>query len=405
MDFGTVVWHDRLEHAFRTDIGMRVANNQDSFTVQIAESESDWQRRGDLFIVADGMGACAAGELASRLAIECVPWHYDREVAAHTPPRAILAAFRAANIEIHRRGQTNADFHGMGTTCTAMILHPKGALVAHVGDTRAYRLRGVRFERLTFDHSLSSEIQAAAAISPETAGSVPKNILTRALGHRPSVQVDLEGPLSIMPDDTFLLCTDGLSGQVREEEMGGILACLPPAEAVQILVDLANLRGGPDNITVIVTRAVGSVWTGATLPSRTGATSFLRAASRRLAELAKRAANPRALTLRAVTGWFSGKVGTGARNKERPHRQLGRGPYGSTDCSPNAVFAQELAVIVRELREAALEAGWRVDWNHLDMFFDAATSANGVGNSSEAVRQYSHAISFMMAELRQSRWQ
>ena len=252
----------RLEYASLSDIGLRRSNNQDSLAVMPAASQNLWQQRGDLFVVADGMGAHAAGELASKLSTDTVPLVYHK-LMDRTPAEAVLAAVEEANAQIHSRGQASIDFKGMGTTTTVLVLLPYGALLAHVGDSRAYRLRGNRLEQLTFDHSLVWEMRAAGQLQGQVPDYVPKNVITRSLGPNPKVQVDLEGPHPVLPGDTFLMCSDGLSGPVKDEEMGMILGSMPPAEAVRALVDLANLRGGPDNITVIVAKAVGQAWTQA----------------------------------------------------------------------------------------------------------------------------------------------
>ena len=149
----------RLEYAALSDVGLRRSNNQDSLAVMPAASQSLWQQRGDLFVVADGMGAHAAGELASKISTDTVPLVYHK-LMDNTPAEAVLAALEEANAQINNRGQA-IDFRGMGTTTTALVLLPYGALVAHVGDSRAYRLRGNRLEQLTFDHSLVWEIRAA----------------------------------------------------------------------------------------------------------------------------------------------------------------------------------------------------------------------------------------------------
>ena len=149
----------RLEVESLSDVGLRRPNNQDALAVVVAASKGVWQQRGDLFIVADGMGAHAAGERASKLSIDTVPLVYQK-LADRTPGEAMLAALEEANAQIHSRGQASSDFKGMGTTTTALALLPFGALVAHVGDSRAYRLRGTRLEQLTFDHSLVWEMRA-----------------------------------------------------------------------------------------------------------------------------------------------------------------------------------------------------------------------------------------------------
>src|SRR5262245_54415454 len=122
---------------------MRRSNNQDSFAVSLATSMEQWHQRGHLFMVADGMGAHAAGELASRLAIDHVP-HLYRKFDDLSGPEALRRSVLEANAEINRRGQANEEFHNMGTTCTALTLLPQGAVVAHIGDSRVYRLRGSR---------------------------------------------------------------------------------------------------------------------------------------------------------------------------------------------------------------------------------------------------------------------
>ena len=163
------------------------------------------------------------------------------------------------NSEVHRKGQANLDFHNMGTTCSVLVLVPQGALVAHIGDSRVYRLRANHLEQLTFDHSLVWEMQASGQLdeNSDLASALPKNVITRSLGPNANVKVDIEGPFPLEIGDTFLLCSDGLTGKVSDEEIGPILATTTPDEAAQILVDLANLRGGPDNITVVIARVTG----------------------------------------------------------------------------------------------------------------------------------------------------
>jgi len=144
-----VNWDECLEHAEQSDIGMRRATNQDSHRVVLAPDWETWLRRGHLFVVADGMGAHAAGELASDMAAAGIVHQYHKyeDLSA---PEALHRAILETNAEIHRRGQANVDFHNMGTTGSVLALLPQGALVAHVGDSRVYRLRKGVLEQLTF---------------------------------------------------------------------------------------------------------------------------------------------------------------------------------------------------------------------------------------------------------------
>ncbi len=186
-------WEHGLEHAALSDVGLRRANNQDAMAEVIAGSREMWRRRGHLFIVADGMGAHAAGELASKLAVDAVTLAYSKLLDL-PPAQAIGAAIKDANQQIHSRGQADPEFRGMGTTSTSLLLLPEGAMVGHVGDSRAYRLRGQRFEQLTFDHSLVWEMRAANQLPEDQVPDyVPKNIITRSLGPAATVQIDVEG--------------------------------------------------------------------------------------------------------------------------------------------------------------------------------------------------------------------
>ncbi len=375
-----------------------------------AASQSLWQQRGDLFVVADGMGAHAAGELASKISTDTVPLVYHK-LMDHTPPEAVLAALEEANAQINNRGQA-IDFRGMGTTTTALVLLPYGALVAHVGDSRAYRLRGNRLEQLTFDHSLVWEIRAAGQEVPDY---VQKNVITRSLGPNPKVQVDLEGPHPVVAGDTFLMCSDGLSGPVHDAELGMILGSMPPAEAVQALVDLANLRGGPDNITVIIAKAVGPGWTQASgdMPrSRANlrpvpSTLWIAMGVVGLAGLGfliMQQFIPAALFLVATAvlgvGAMIYRQGGEQKGPVLNGQRYGRGPYTAVVCPPSPEFVRHLAETLRELREAAAQADLTVDTEALNILIDRAAAGKQSGDYAQAVRNYCQGISFLVAEFK-----
>ncbi len=244
-----------LQYSDVSDIGLRRHKNQDSSVVLAPWSREQYRRSGWLFVVADGMGAHAAGETASDLAVKTVPAAYQR-LATRSPPLALQSSIQQANDLIHRQGEATAELRGMGTTCTALALLPRGALVGHVGDSRAYRIRRGTIVQFSRDHSLAWEMEA---LQPRTGGEPiplpPKNIITRSLGPHAQVEVDLEGPFPIEEDDTFVVCSDGLSGQVADEEIGLLAGALPTVEAVSALLGLALVRGAPDNVTVVVARA------------------------------------------------------------------------------------------------------------------------------------------------------
>lgn len=411
-----------LQFVVRTDVGMRRAMNQDSSAVVLAEDEQAWASRGHVFLVADGMGAHAAGELASKLAVENLPhlYNHDRDLAA---PEALEKAFLDTNSEIHRRGLANLDFRAMGTTASALVLLPHGALIGHVGDSRIYRLRGARLEQLTFDHSLQWELRSLKVITEgsDSYKAVPKNVITRSLGPNANVVVDLEGPFPLEIGDTFLLCSDGLSGQIEDRELGSLLNHLSPEEAATVLVDLANLRGGPDNITLLIVKIEGP---GLVTASSEG--GHRPAARARKAEAGSLAgwvvmgvcwllalvlwlADQRVpAILLAVAGLFAVGVATVMRLRHRPPAphasarasHLGKAPYVTTACSAESEFVQTLAAILRELREAAIEAGWQVRWSELERLCRTAELARQANDHPAAVRSYAQGISLMMHELR-----
>lgn len=248
MGSGSSLRHHELSH-----VGLRRANNQDARGVVEPWSREQYRRRGWLFVVADGMGAHAAGEEASALAVQEVTATYEK-LAARSPPLALRTSIEDANAKIHARGESSPDLKGMGTTCTALAILPRGALVGHVGDSRAYRVRRGMIEQLSRDHSLAWDLEAQGGADAVLPAGVPRNIITRSMGPHPQVQVDLEGPFPVEVDDVYVLCSDGLSGQVADEEIGALAAALPPKEAAEALVGLALVRGAPDNVTLIVAR-------------------------------------------------------------------------------------------------------------------------------------------------------
>jgi len=237
---------------------MRRANNQDSYAIMLAESQDRFDRRGHLFVVADGMGAHAAGELASKIACEQIAMRY---ISSQKPDmgQALGEAVHQANTAIFDRGQSNPEFHNMGTTASALVLSQGQGYVAQVGDSRVYRLRDGVLEQLTFDHSLVWEMQESGQIRSDSplGKSIPKNVITRSLGPGAHVMADLEGPFELQLGDRYLLCSDGLTGLIEDEDLGVLMDSLSIEKIAPVLVDLANLRGGPDNITVIVVDVTG----------------------------------------------------------------------------------------------------------------------------------------------------
>ncbi len=414
-------WDAYLRVASLSDIGMRRSNNQDNLSVSMASGLEQWKRRGHLFIVADGMGAHAAGELASKLAIDHIPHLYAKfdDISA---PEALKKSVVGANMEIHRRGQANEEFHNMGTTCSVLSLLPQGAVAAHIGDSRIYRMRNNCIEQLTFDHSLVWEMRASGQITEEEelSGKIPKNVITRSLGPYPECKVDVEGPFPVQLNDTFLLCSDGLTGQLSDEEIGAILANLDPDEAVRVLVDLANLRGGPDNITCIVVKVVHPqlATLASAQPIMLGSKKSGRPRINPISWVVLIAAGMATLLFGFMMSWpiaiipgmvfLGGLIWTliqalgGAEKGEMVHgnRRFGKGPYTRTRFGDGAEFSLKLKETAELLRNAAQTEDWNIDWETLDGFHSQAGAALAAGKPTEAIRFYSRSLSFLMDQLR-----
>jgi protein phosphatase len=238
----------RFEAVGYTHIGVLRQSNQDALCECTAKDGS-----ARAFVVADGMGGHAGGETASRLAVETIQQMF---AGSSGPIEARLrSAIEAANERIDRAQLSDSQLSGMGTTGVVLGLTPEGAYVANVGDSRAYRLRGGCLQQLSLDHSVVAELERRGFITAEQALVHPRrNEVLRSLGTEAGVEIDLD-PVDVAPEDIFLLCSDGLSGVVGDADIALLLAREPLEEAGRALIDAANQRGGPDNITVQLVKA------------------------------------------------------------------------------------------------------------------------------------------------------
>ena len=230
-----------IEQTGRTDVGRQRTANEDSLVV-----------RPPMFAVADGMGGAKAGEVASALAVEAVKNAGD----SNEPVEEQLAAIvRSANRRIYDLAVADESRRGMGTTLTLVKVHDGEVSIAHVGDSRAYRMRDSELSQLTRDHSLVAELERSGQITAEAAEHHPqRSIITRALGPEPDVEVDTY-TLGGRDGDLFLICSDGLTSMISDDEVTSILRSAASLdEAAEALVLAANQSGGKDNITVILFR-------------------------------------------------------------------------------------------------------------------------------------------------------
>jgi protein phosphatase len=232
------------DQAYATDTGRQRSANEDSVFV-----------RAPVFVIADGMGGAQAGEVASKTSAES----FDRKLPEGPPERILKQTIEGANRTIHKLARQDPNLAGMGTTTTAAILDEKAEEVAigHVGDSRAYRLRRGKLERLTRDHSLVEEMRRKGQLTEAQAEDHPqRSIITRALGPEPEVEVDLQ-TVPALAGDVFLICSDGLTTMLDDEHIERLLArATSMPNAVRALVDEANRAGGRDNISVIAFKVV-----------------------------------------------------------------------------------------------------------------------------------------------------
>jgi serine/threonine protein phosphatase PrpC len=246
-----------MEVAGLSDVGCQRENNEDSYLYWEPAGDRDFQRKGRLAVIADGMGGYEGGLEASRMAVETVREVYD-QVVNDDPQAALLEAFVTAHERIKDYASRHAELHGMGTTCTALVIRGRQLYFAHVGDSRLYLVRDAKILRLTRDHSYVGRLVESGIVRAEDAEKHPqRHILTAALGAGVEVAVDGGEPGFVLQDgDDLLLCTDGLWGVVTEEELQTAVGGKAPAESCAALVKLALQRGGPDNITVQVLRVL-----------------------------------------------------------------------------------------------------------------------------------------------------
>jgi serine/threonine protein phosphatase PrpC len=240
-----------LDVAQLTDVGRRREHNEDNMAYVIPKDPQVMERKGALFIVADGMGGHAAGEVASEIAVDTISTSYypdEHEDVAD----ALLNSIKRTNTLIHQRAAENMLRSGMGTTSVVGVMRGNMAYVANVGDSRAYLVRKSKIKQISQDHSwVAEQVRAGLLTEDQARTHAQRNVITRSLGTQPDVEVDVFAePLEA--GDRLLLCSDGLSGVVNDEEMRAIIERFPPQESVYHLIERANENGGPDNITAIV---------------------------------------------------------------------------------------------------------------------------------------------------------
>ncbi len=234
----------------QTDVGCVREINEDSGRLLRPSGAGQLSDKGTLLVVADGMGGHSAGEVASQMAADVVSrLYYD---SREEPGAALKAAVEEANRRIHSAAAADESKHGMGTTCTALALCRGTAYAAHVGDSRLYMMRAGQLYQLSEDHSAVNEMVKMGIITKEQARThEDKNVILRALGTSPEVEVSTVEPFGIREADQFLLCSDGLYDLVPDDEISAILAEAEDVHAAgERLIALARERGGHDNITV-----------------------------------------------------------------------------------------------------------------------------------------------------------
>jgi serine/threonine protein phosphatase PrpC len=251
----------RIEVAGETNVGMKRNHNEDCFSI--------YEESG-LYIVADGMGGHAHGEVASQMAVDTLKeffqataedpertWPYKMDRGRGYEENRLMTGIKLANLRIYESAQRDSKQRGMGTTLVSLFAVEDGVYVGHVGDSRVYRVRDGAIEQLTEDHSLLNDYIKMKRLTPEEIANFPhKNVIVRALGMKDTVKVDtrFETPKE---GDVYLLCSDGLSGPVDDDTMLAIVRDNTDIKVVASkLIAKANENGGPDNITVIIARWV-----------------------------------------------------------------------------------------------------------------------------------------------------
>jgi len=259
----------QLQYWAATDVGKQRESNEDNFLID---------KKLNLFVVADGMGGHAAGEVASNLAVHEVRdgvqsnsdiierfQSGDPSVQRHELLAVLEHAVQTACASVYKRAQADSEKRGMGTTCSLLLVAGERAFIAHVGDTRIYLSRQGGVHQLTEDHSLVNELVKRGKVKREEIDNTPyakyKNAVTRAVGVYESVEVDTFD-LDVLPGDSFLLCSDGLSAYLKDEELPKLLAAPDINQIPSRLVTLANDGGGHDNITAVVVRAASALAEG-----------------------------------------------------------------------------------------------------------------------------------------------
>lgn len=255
----------KLQYAARTDVGMIRSGNEDNFAV-------DYNDHRGLFVVADGMGGHAAGEVASEMAVQILLRDLAelRDVEPDGAGDRLSRALRDANHAIHQRTMTEVDKQGMGTTVSVLVVSGGQYLIGQVGDSRVYLLRDGALRQLTKDHSYVQEQVDAGFLTPEQARYHPySNVITRCVGASPDVEPDVYRG-TVRPGDTFLVASDGLTGMVDDWRLQQLLMARTTAErVVHSLIAEANSRGGLDNITAIVVRVTTTPEEGEALAEHT----------------------------------------------------------------------------------------------------------------------------------------
>ena len=241
-----------VESSQLSDVGQKRQHNEDYVGFYEPRQISDLEARGRLYVIADGVGGAAAGEIASEYAVKKTIYAYYQN-ADNDPGDGLAKAIEEANADIFAQNLSRPDHREMATTLVAAAIRGDGLVVANVGDSRAYVIRDETIEQITEDHSLMAEMISDGVITAKDAETHPyRNVILRSVGAYETIQVDLFSR-QLAPDDILILCSDGLTRLVSNDELADFARARPPAEAARQLVALANERGGEDNISVSIT--------------------------------------------------------------------------------------------------------------------------------------------------------